>query len=330
MKKRIQLFNEREEIVTEELISFLEKSGNESDLKRVNSNMSALRSLAKSISKYPSLLNQQHLGSNFRTIDTLVENLCTNRDLSILLHTPTKAVLGRSFTIAKINFFLLLSYLCRDLPSICEKKTEISMIVSSNVFSVITEDVFVSIISDALIPYEIRSSAAKFLARIWDYRIYRGVKELSPILTDLWKLKKELNPSYGTMTGITEITSFCKNSHPLWSNFFEDKLFNQDKLEALKEYLMGLSHEEMKLIQSHMSENCISSLSGEDIDSVLKKPRAYVSAETDDPRDMYTFFSKRKANAEFRQKSKMEGPCRTIEEYIMCYLIDSSIIKNEE
>jgi hypothetical protein len=108
-----------------------------------------------------------------------------------------------------------------------------------------SEEVFVSIISDKSIDMEIRYRAGFFLARIWEYRIYRGMEELEPVLTDLWISRFKFTPTFGTMEGITEITAFCTQRNPLWIKFLGDVEFNDDMLDALKEYLMGLTYEEI-------------------------------------------------------------------------------------
>lgn len=325
--KTIQVFSDSEELIISEAKKMLWNSGDMEDTKVVEDTLVSLKMLAESISHYPSLLNQQVLGKHSRTLETLVENLCSHTGLNLLLNTPTKAILGRGFTIAKMNFFILISYICADYINLCTGRDNIKKVISLNVFSIMAEEVFISIISDDTLDINIRTKAGFLLARIWEYRVYKGIEELEPVLTDLWISRQTFTPSFGTMQGIIEITSFCADRNPMWLDFLEDTEFNEDKLDALKEYLMGLSYEEMVKIEDYMQDNSISSFIMADVEKVIETSKSYPMIDYHDPREMYHFYARRKNNAIFRKKSCIRGPQRTIEEYIMCYMLKHEMIK---
>lgn len=326
--KTIQVFSETEKLIISETKKMLLTSGNSEDIKVVEDTLISLEMLAESISHYPSLLNQQVLGRHSRTVETLVNNLCTHAGLNLLLNTPTKAVLGRGFTIAKMNFFILISYICADYIHLCSGKDNIRKVISLNVFSIMAEEVFISIISDIYLDVEVRTQAGFLLVKIWEYRIYKGIEELEPILTDLWISRQSFTPSFGTMQGVSEITTFCSGHNPMWIDFLENSDFDEDKLDALKEYLMGLSYEEIEKVEDYMESESILSFNIKDIDSVLEKSKSYPMNDYHDPREMYHFYVRRKNNADFREKNCMRGPKRTIENYIICYMIKHGIIKS--
>lgn len=320
-RKKIEAFSEIERATVDKIRNKIKEMGYGDDHAGIESTCYSLVTMADLISMYPSILDKQSLGNSSRSVETLVKTLCSSRNLDLLLDTPTKAVLGRSFTIAKINFFLLLSYLCRDISELCDEKTDINKIVALNIFSIMAEDVFISIVSDMDIQVTIRESAGLLLTRIWENRIFLGVNEFAPILTELWEKRKTFFPSYGTMAGITEITMFCQKNNSLWISFLEDDDFNDDRFESLKEYLMGLSYEEILKIQSHMDAEDIQVLDQTGIAKILDSAGSYFMNDYNDPREMYHFYTKRKENSNFREKSEIPGPKKTIEEYIMCYLL---------
>jgi len=324
--KTIQVFSESEELIISETKKMLLNAGDAEDIKVVEETLFSLELLAKSISHYPSLLNQQILGKHSRTLETLVDNLCAHAGLNLLLNTPTKAVLGRGFTIAKMNFFILISYICADSLHLCSGKDNIRKVISLNVFSIMAEEVFISIISDINLDIDVRTKAGFLLAKIWEYRIYKGIEEVEPILTDLWISRQSFAPSFGTMQGITEITSFCAGRNNMWINFLSDSEFNEDTLDALKEYLMGLSYEEIMKIEDYMETESIPSFNMQELDNVLEKSKSYPMIDYHDPREMYHFYVRRKNNATFREKSCMRGPKSTIEKYIICYMLKHGII----
>ena len=305
----------------------LRKSGGIDDFHMVEDTHSSLIILADSISRYPSIFHQQAMGIHLRSVETLVESLCENPDISFILNIPTKAILGRGFTIAKINFFIMLSYLCREHSLLCPSGNEIRDIITRNIFSILAEEVFISIISDPSINKEIRTETGFLLAGIWEQRIYGGIEEFIPVLSDIWRARINFTPAYGTMAGISEIAKFCIATNSVWINFMEDKDFNDDSLESLREYLMGLSHEEMTEIENYMAANSITSFRHEHINGMLGRKKSYHMENHDDPREMYQFYVRRKNNAIFRKKGHIKGPTRTIEEHLICYMIHRGIIK---
>lgn len=324
--KTIQLFSEPEKMIISETKKMLWNSGDMEDRRVVEDTLVSLNLLAESISNYPSLLNQQVLGRHSRTLETLVDNLCSHSGLNLLLNTPTKAVLGRGFTIAKMNFFILISYICADYLHLCSGKENIKRVIALNVFSIMAEEVFISIISDDTLDDSLRTKAGFLLAKIWEYRVYKGIEELEPVLTDLWISRQSFKPSFGTMQGVSEITSFCADRNPMWITFLGDNEFNEDTLDALKEYLMGLSYEEITKIEDYMEDQSIPSFNMADLDRVLENKKSYPMNDYHDPREMYHFYARRKNNAIFRKKSCMRGPARTIEEYIICYMLKHELI----
>ncbi|HPJ35391.1 MAG TPA: hypothetical protein PK358_11185 [Spirochaetota bacterium] len=326
--KSIQVFSEAEENITHQIKTILRNIGAEEDIRRVEDTHSSLIILADSISRYPSIFEDQHLGIHQRTIETLVKNLCTHQDLNLVLNTPTKAVLGRGFSIAKINFLLLMEYLCSDNSGLCSLADDIVNVITHNIFSIMTEDVFISIITDGTLEMEIRMEAGFFLAKIWENRIYIGVEEISPVLNNLWKNRIDFTPAYGTLAGVTEIATFCSKSNPEWMTFVEDEEFSEDTLESLREYLMGLTHEEMLLIQDYMERHNVSSFDHERIHQMLGRDKSYTMTNYDDPREMYHFYARRRENAVFRKKSRIKGPEKTIEEYLVCYMLRKGMIKH--
>ena len=324
--KSIKIYNEEEQKIIDNLIHLLRKTHDSRDYMRLTDTLSAINRLAESIALYPSLLDPQLLGTHSRTLDTLVDNICQHRGLDLELNTPTRAILGRNFAIAKMNLFLLMSYLCRDFENLCEKHKHIKQIIYNYVFSLMAEDVFISIISDLDTKTEIRRHAARLLAGIWETRIYTGVQELSPMLIDLWMSRLAFNPSYGTMIGITEITKFCTMTNPAMIDFISGCEFNNDLLESLREYLMGLSYRELMKVRDFMRKNSLDSITSGGIEKILGGKRSYPVHDTDDPREIYHFYARRNDNAQYRSRSGIDGPKKTIEEYMVIYLIENSMI----
>lgn len=317
---KIIVFSENELEIIEELKTTLAKLNSTRELQAISSQEIGLKELASSISKYPSILREQHLSTHARSFETLINNLCVKEITDIVFHIPTKAILGQGFSIAKINFFFQIYYLYKSLHKSEEDKNRILELISHIVFTILVEEVFLGIISDKAIPIHIRTNAGYFLVNIWEYRIDYGVKEFAPILNNVWRAKKNQTPSFGTMMGITELFRICGTNNPILLEFLERNELNQEEIDSLYEFLMGLSYEEMEQLRKKMVSIKKFSLSMEEVEKFIDKS-IYPEYESKDPRELYRSFRDRKNHAIFREKSKTQGPKKTMEEYIMCYLL---------
>ncbi|HPP94952.1 MAG TPA: hypothetical protein PKX79_06200 [Spirochaetota bacterium] len=326
--KSIQIFTEEESHITSIIKSRLQSQKNIFEYNLVDKTEKSLVKLADSISGYPSIFGEQQIGNHYRTLETLVENLCSKEDIHLLMSTPTKAILGRSFTMAKLNFFLLMSYLCKERYEICEMELNLKKIIRQNVFSILSEDVFISIISDFSLSNEIRRQAAFMLATIWENRIYHGVEKITPLLSELWEARLDFIPAYGTMVGVSEISTFIMRLNPDFIEFINDDDFSDDANKSLMEYLMELSFEELIEIQQYMTQNSQSLFKSSDIEKILKGKREYEVKNFDDPREMYNFYIRRQEKTIIRKKLNLPGPKRTIEEYIISFMLKKKIIRS--
>jgi len=129
-------------------------------------------------------------------------------------------------------------------------------------------------------------------------------------------------PSFGTLMGISELFSMAHNeSGRIWLDFLTRDEVTQDEMDALLEFLMGLSFEEQECIEQAMEKRGVHSLSVKLINELLGETRNYPDYTTDDPREIFRSFRHRKNNAIFRARARRAGPKKTMEEYLMCYLL---------
>mgnify|MGYP006900808107 FL=1 len=101
--KDIILFSGEELDIIAAVTDSLLSRGMNAEIEAVGNNRMALEQLGRSISFYPSILAAHRLGSSSRSVESLVETLCRDDIPDMILHIPTKAVLGRSYSIAKIG-----------------------------------------------------------------------------------------------------------------------------------------------------------------------------------------------------------------------------------
>jgi len=318
----IVVFKAEEQKIMETLKSMLRTQGRLEELVSVEKNEAALVDLSAAISLYPSILGHQSLGRASRSIETLVNTLCLQDLMDLVFHIPTKAILGQSYSLAKINFFYMLLYLTREIAAMRPMEEEIREIISINIFGIMAEDVFISIISDKTIPMHIRNNAGYLLASIWEHRVDYGVDEFAPALTNIWHAREKIDPNFGTMMGISELFMLSQESDPIWFEFLQRDDLKQDEIDALQEFLMGLSFEEIMQLSDDMKKSGRFSIDKNEIrEKEMGEEKINRFFETSDPRRLFKSFSLRKSNSIFRARGNAPGPKKTLEEYLMSYLL---------
>jgi hypothetical protein len=296
----------------------------ENDAENIKANIDSLTELARAISQYPSILGSRQWGSTIRSVESLVEMLCCSHAIDKIMHIPTKAVLGKGFLIAKINLFFMMKYMADQHEELNEISKKILSNIINTVFTLMSEEVFLAIIEDRLIEPSIRNRAGFLLANIWEYRLNQSVSDFAPILNSIWVSRRVNLPSYGTMMGLSEIAKLSQSKSKSWLDFLETVETSDEKFQALEEFLFSLTYEELAHLREEMTRKSLSSVKKEDIESLLGVPQTYPVFDESDPREMYQFFRHRKINARFRRRAENEGPHKTIEEHLMCYLLSTS------
>lgn len=307
MRKIIPLKPQEEQIVAD-IKKFLQKKNKSQELNILSNNEEALHDLARSISKYPSIFGTQSLGRDSRSVDTLVDNLQVHDVTDLLLHVPTKALLGKGFSTAKINFFYMIYYIVREHVKVDSLQDLIMDAISNSVFTIMAEEVFLSILMDREIAKHIRNNAGYLLVNIWEYRIDHGVSEFAPVLIKIWETRKTIKPAYGTMMGISELFRIVENNSTVWMDYLQHEGLSDDDVSALREFLLGLTYEEMKLLNDNMDRTGKSCLNENEMDIILGERKIYPEYKYDDPRELFKSYRHRHKNASFRSRAGLEGP----------------------
>ena len=165
MVTQIPVFSGKETVTVERSLSFAERRCPE-HYEYLKAAQEALDSLGRSVSQYPSITGTQTLRKRARSVETLAESLCNAGAKDRVLATPTRAVLGKAFLIAKIQFFALIRdmydsrrFSGRHVPRVIDH-------LYANVVSLMSEDVFASILESSVASPQLRRSAAQQLASI--------------------------------------------------------------------------------------------------------------------------------------------------------------------
>ena len=314
-------FGESEKSIIETFTSaFIKRKPEQARI--IEENIVLLTRLAETISGYPSVFGSEKIGRSTRTLDTLVDRVLSLDLSDHTLYIPTKAVLGRSFVSAKINFLYMLRYLADSSIRLKRYASVLDKHITVCIFSLMSEEVFLSIVSDRDVSMELRRKAALLLIDIWEYRLGRDITDYAPILSSLWFARKKVCPVYGSLMGLTELHQMAREIDSVWFLFLKERESREDIFEALEEFLFNLTFEEIQDLREYMKTQNLHLLNRKKVESVLGKKHFYPDFDDADPRKMYTFFEQRKLNAQQRRLADGIGPRRTIEAYLLLYLLD--------
>ncbi len=281
----------------------------------------SLQDLAKTVSSYPSFHSTRTIGNSTFSMESLITMICKMDFADQLMYVPTKVILGRSFVVAKINFILMLKYEADSIRKLKKYTSQIEELVTLNIFALMSEEVYLSLIQEEDIDMEIKTRAAVRLMNIWEYRLSQSAEDYAPMLSSLWKSRKHLSPIYGTMMGMTEMLQMAKNIDPVWFDFLGNSGNDESVFQALEEFLFNLTYEELNSVREMMHEKNISAINKKNIENLLHIDHFYSTFQGADPREMLRFFKQRKKNAIYRNRARVAGPVKTIEEHILLFML---------
>ncbi len=323
--KKFTVFKFSEQHLLDTIVHFLEVANRSNDLELVKNNIDSLNNLAQAISRYPSVLEKINLGDKTRSINTLVDKLCNITNPTISLNLPTKAVLGKSYLIAKLNFFNMLNYIVPDNLVEGDVHVFLQDITKDIVFTLMAEDVLFEILVDKKSSPEIKEKVVHKLAELWEYRLDYGVRSFAPFLENIWAARGEVLPAYGTLAGTLELFQFAAKVDAKLLGFFDEINKSRSMQFALEEFLFGIMFEDLEFLRIKMHEMNRKALNKNEISKFLAERERGELIWDYSPKEFYEFFVTRINYARYRNRANTPGPAKSIEEYLMIYLLETSI-----
>lgn len=321
----IRIFSEFEKIQLDKITEILNNNQSFQIVDYLNERKEAIEKLAESISLYPPIIdNHNDISLIYESAEQHIIELANCKREDIYFNVPTKAVLGKSFLVAKINFFYLIFYFTKDIFSIQEFQNIIKKIINEIMVILLAEEVFIELLIDKHISPFIKTKAVRLLFDIWEYRLELSIKSFVPLLINMWDARKNFEPVYGTLMGTAEYFMFASNVDQQINDFISEYNFEDDEDYSILEFLFGLSYENISILKNKMNEQDISVVKKDQILEMLNLNKLHTGSEKEDPRDFYGFFIERKNNAIYRSQYDQKGPKRTLEEHIMLFLLKKS------
>ena len=276
--------------------------------------------LAKDIARFPSLLHRQTFSHEIQTQHTLAESLLEQRDGDKILHLPAKAILGKGFLVAKFHAFASMTKIAKNSNFSTEEVTKYRDATLNIMFTLMAEDVYLSLLDDPTVHIDIRRQIAYSLILLWEHRSDQNVENIAPVLNSVWRARRKLAPAFGTMVGTSELLLLSIEMDDQWRQFMATKLGEKDVSTAMEEYLFGLSYEKIQKLKDILRQKQISAIGRDEVSSFLGE-KIQTSYE-EDLRSFYILFSVRRDDAAARKRMNLNGPHQTLEAHYMKFILE--------
>ncbi len=298
----------------------------------VSDRLADLERLTRNIAHFPSLLKANSNGafdhSTEELVDNLVKRLSEGTDRSLYL--PAKATLGKGFLVAKFQFFMSLAKIAAESGFSKSQIHEFQLTSTKLMFTLMAEDVYMSILDNVTIPLEIRQETANALIILWEHRSDQNVADMAPVLEAVWNARSRLAPAFGTMVGTSELLLLSIEMDDTWRRFIATQTGDRDVSMALEEFLFGLSYEDIQRVKAVLRDRGISAIGRHEVAAFLDREDELEAAFDDaDPRSFYLGYSVRRDNAKARLRMNQPGPHHTLEDHYMKFILEENKEKQQ-
>ena len=281
-----------------------------------------LEHLAAAVSRYPSIYEQSTLLGERRSIRTLIDALCRVEESGKILFLPTKAILGQGFLVAKFHAFAAISKAAKNSSFPEESLAELRRATVNVMFTLMAEDVYMSLLNDSSLRGDIRHDVAEALAELWERRLDARATCVAPVLDSIWTARRRIVPSFGTMIGTSELLMLSIELDESWTKFISERIAEPDISAAMEEFIFGLSFEDISLIRRELRNRNQTAIGKEEVERIIG--REAESKTDEDPRVFYQAYSRRRSNANARKKMALKGPWKTLEDHYMQFIIEKN------
>lgn len=300
------------------------------DLQRaLSTGLKGLASIALAMESYPSLREKRQLGTRVRTLESLMQALIERGEHGLEWSLPTKAVLSRTFAIAKVNFFTSLAYCvdaCRHVDDRGPLLAEIAAAIEEAVYTRLAEELYTAFVTSRLTTLQVKTLAAQNLVALWEGRVRFATDRFCPLLRSAWAARTRAPRVFGTMMGASEMFGLLfADCDPAFVEWFTRHAGRSEQIQAYEEFLFDLPYESLERVRLRMSEEGKSVVGPDQVERFLGFDRGQLRPLLGDPKALYTSYRRRRSKAQYRASMGAPGPKRTAEAYLLeALLLDES------
>lgn len=283
--------------------------------------------VAAALADFPAVFREATLGTRRRDLDTLVELYASATDADVDMFLPTRALLGRALLMARMNAWRLLDYAVEDGLADDEAerpalRREVDRWLHRCVHSVLAEEVLTAISMDAELDRPVRREAVWHLVSIWDGAPSAAVRDFFPLLEAVWSARRHLRVNVGTLLGFSEMMLLLQaGCAPQFVQYFAQARRTRDEAEAFREFLVGVTTEEIHSLEQLLEQTGRTSMTREEAAEALGKGGKERGSRHPGV-GAYLLYRERYLQAAARRLRALPGPKHTAEEYMMIYFLE--------
>jgi hypothetical protein len=318
-----RIFAAREVPLVQRVQGFLRHAGPyEPDIRRaLDTGLSGLGAIALAYEAYPSLKERRQLGTRVRSLESLMQSLIDLGEHALEWALPTKAVLSRTFAIAKVNFFTSLYYCvepCRPPEAREQLLKDISAAIEEAVYTRLAEELYTAFVTSRVTSAEVKRLAAQNLVALWEGRLRFATDRFCPLLRSAWSARTRAPRAFGTMMGASEIFSLLfADCPPEFVDWFVHHAGKSEQVQAFEEFLFDLPYENLERVRLRMAEDRRNIVGPDEVERYLGFRTGQLRPLLGDPKALYSSYRRRRVKAQYRTSMGAPGPKRTAEAFLL-------------
>lgn len=318
-----RIFTAREVALVQRVQRFLPIAGPfTSDLARaLDTGLRGLAAIVLAMEAYPSLREKRQLGTRVRSLESLMQTLIDRGEHGLEWALPTKAVLSRSYAIAKVNFFTSLAY-CVDACKQEEAREpllkEVAAAVEEAVYTRLAEELYTAFVTSRVTTYAVKTLAAQNLVAVWEGRTRFATDRFCPLLRSAWAARMRAPRAFGTMMGASEMFQLLfQDCDERFIEWFTLQAGRSEQIQAFEEFLFDLPYENLERVRQRMAEDGLSVVGPDQVERYLGFVPGTLRPLLGDPKALYSSYRRRRVKAQYRTSMGIPGPKRTAEAYLL-------------
>jgi hypothetical protein len=318
-----RIFTPREVGLVQRAHAFLEAQP-ESDARTsaregLRAGLQSLASIALALETYPSLRESTRLGQKNRSLETLRETLHDGGEHGLEWALPTKAVLARTFGIAKVNFLTGVGYGLQPFEaSAGALLLEMREATEEAVYTRLAEELYAAFLTSRATSPDVKDLAAEHVIDLWEGRTRLATDRFGPLLRSAWAARTRAPRVFGTLMGTQEIlTLLFQDCDSHFVGWFGQYTEDSEQRQAFEEFLFDLAFENLERVRARMREDGKTCVGPREVERYLGMREGALRPLVGDPKDLYVSFRRRRVKAQYRTSMGAPGPKRTAEGYLL-------------
>ncbi len=318
-----QVFTNREVALIERLQAFCRRGNTEVTRDVFNALAQGFRglgSIATALDSYPSLHDRVKLGGIVRSGETLMRNLLEAGEHGLEWTLPTKALLSRTFGIAKVNFWTSLRYAferANDERAV-DLLTSVREAIEEAVYTRLAEELYASFVTSSTMDPQVKRLAIIQIMELWEGRVGFATYRFCPLLRSAWVARCRAPRVFGTLMGASEIASLLfQDCDARFVEWFADAEMSEFRVQAFEEFIFDLATEDLEKVRQQMAAEGSDVVGPDEVARYLGFEKGTLRPLIEDPKALYSSFRTRRVKAQYRTSLRMPGPKRTAESYVL-------------